>query len=290
MSPSSLLKNLGGLRDGLLVLVSLVYVLGFSVWSVVAWINNLGALPVLDAQYFTAGLPPFMAAVSVGALIHLSRRVLLEIWPRWLSSLSLKNQLLIHALLGGVALVILVALLGAEWLQTTPSDIGFAGGFLAVFFIGLLQQPIVLLTRWLDFLVDRGSLSQEAAKELRTHWGWKFIVRRPSLSNLYLLFAALGAAGIFYWTSVLYLKVPQEFGGAEPRCAQLDVVWSDLSPETRQNLPVASPSNEEQMVVGTKEVMIYFVGGESIMMRTREMGGASIELSRSAVKAFRWCS
>ena len=51
------LKPFAGLRDGLLVVGAGLYGIGYLVWSIRAWWEGLGLLPVLSAQYFVAGAP-----------------------------------------------------------------------------------------------------------------------------------------------------------------------------------------------------------------------------------------
>jgi hypothetical protein len=73
---------LGGLRDGILVGVTLLYGAGYLVWAFNAWQNNLGLLPALEFQYLVAGaVPVSIAAIAIlgGRLL---RRFLLHWWPR----------------------------------------------------------------------------------------------------------------------------------------------------------------------------------------------------------------
>lgn len=79
------LVRVGALRDGLLVLASILYGLGYLVWSVHAWEQDLGLLPALDAQYFVAGVFPalvFLAAFYAYRLITRAVEQLLD----WLYS------------------------------------------------------------------------------------------------------------------------------------------------------------------------------------------------------------
>ena len=57
-SKLELFKRLGEIRDSLLVLASALYFLGYLSWAFYAWEHKLGLLPVLDAQYFAAGVFP----------------------------------------------------------------------------------------------------------------------------------------------------------------------------------------------------------------------------------------
>ena len=76
MTGSDLVKQLGTLRDSLLVSSSIVYLLGYTTWSIYAWRRHLGPVSALDAQYFAAGLPIalglFCTFGSVIALRHIA--------------------------------------------------------------------------------------------------------------------------------------------------------------------------------------------------------------------------
>lgn len=49
----------------LLVVAGMTYVLGYVTWQFHAFINGLGMLPVLEAQYFLAGFIPMIIVVLV---------------------------------------------------------------------------------------------------------------------------------------------------------------------------------------------------------------------------------
>jgi hypothetical protein len=62
------LKSLGDLRDGALVVGTLVYVSGYATWSVYAWRHSLGAARALDMQYFAIGTPVLVLLLGAIAL------------------------------------------------------------------------------------------------------------------------------------------------------------------------------------------------------------------------------
>src|SRR5271157_5611184 len=49
------LRPFVGMRDSVLVVGAGLYALGYLVWSLYAWVQGLGLLPVLSAQYIVAG-------------------------------------------------------------------------------------------------------------------------------------------------------------------------------------------------------------------------------------------
>lgn len=57
------LEHLGKIRDGVLRFAPMLYILGYIEWSIYAWKENLGFLPVLNSQYFIAGIYPFIVIV-----------------------------------------------------------------------------------------------------------------------------------------------------------------------------------------------------------------------------------
>lgn len=76
------LARLGQWRDGLLVAAGAIYTAGYAVWSCLVWQAQLGPLPLVDAQYFAAGVPPIMAGVVAAGVI---RTLTAFVLPRWWS-------------------------------------------------------------------------------------------------------------------------------------------------------------------------------------------------------------
>lgn len=77
------LSPLTKLRDGFLVVAVIVYILGYLVWSLNAWVNNLGLLPALEFQYLVAGVFPALVIWLIYIGIRNGRRIV-ENLPKWL--------------------------------------------------------------------------------------------------------------------------------------------------------------------------------------------------------------
>ena len=72
------LGELGGSRDGILLLAGALYALGYVVWSVHAWREGLGLLPAPELQYLLAGsLLALMFIASFGLIAALNAPSLL---------------------------------------------------------------------------------------------------------------------------------------------------------------------------------------------------------------------
>lgn len=57
------LIRIGKIKDGILTISVILYVLGYIVWSINASLCHLGNLPAVQSQYFAAGVVPFVVAV-----------------------------------------------------------------------------------------------------------------------------------------------------------------------------------------------------------------------------------
>ena len=71
----------------------------------------------------------------------------------------------------------------------------------------------------------------------------------------YGIFAAIVIGLVFYFDK-LYPNLPQELGGVNPICVQLDVIQEDLAPETRVLL--SSAAKHQERVVRTQALDLYF--------------------------------
>jgi hypothetical protein len=58
-------------RDAFLLVSGLAYVFGYGVWAVVAWQRDLGSLPVIEGQYFAAGIPVIIFLFDCTLATHL---------------------------------------------------------------------------------------------------------------------------------------------------------------------------------------------------------------------------
>ena len=58
------LRTIGTARDAILVAATAAYAAGYVTWALIAWLNNLPPLPLIDAQYLAAGLFPLLSGAT----------------------------------------------------------------------------------------------------------------------------------------------------------------------------------------------------------------------------------
>jgi len=258
------LTRIGELRDGLLVLASLIYGLGYFVWSLHAWKQGLGLLPALDAQYFAAGIVPGLVIVAAyGAFklitaglerllvwLHGEPRTRAKIAIRWAAFVLI--AVLFSYMLIGDMFGIVEGIVSLEW--ATPFVI-------AVF---------VLLSL----------LIHVETKDTRAKWDRFY--RLFQVGNI----VALGAiVAVIYFVNSVYPSIPQELGGVSARCSYLDLDKSLLSALTLAAL-VPGADGSSTSAVRSKRLDMLYASSDVVMVR---LDGQVYELDRQAIRTIAFC-
>ncbi len=289
------LKPFAGLRDGLLVLGAGLYGIGYLVWSIRAWWEGLGLLPVLSAQYFVAGATVATAILVALGVVLIPWRVRARVhsWLskpteprptiRWLVALTLY--------LSVIALIVWawMYLVAERWLGVSSpiQPAFFYGAIAAVAILGFFSAEVEEPPRWLAAVPWLAVRSQAAADErfaetfrssgiegpgqpLRLQRFRQGLLRPPFLGGLAYIVATylsvLAAICCLPAGFLAFMNLPQEFGGAHPSCVQLDIDRTMMAKETQEALlPEQGVSNLK--IARTIRLALLFAGGDSISVR-----------------------
>ncbi|PKB80902.1 MAG: hypothetical protein BZY88_07775 [SAR202 cluster bacterium Io17-Chloro-G9] len=227
---SSRLRNL---RDIVLVGAGVSYVIGYIVWSVNAWQNQLGLLPVLDFQYVVAGsIPMVMIILGLAAFVGMLRlkdtNWFLIKETNWFVTEDEKANIWRKRLRTGVSstrnialfLIIAAAVLTGLELEKIAAPL-FLGSFIWL-----------LLTIWFEASVyERAVSSGTGIFATIERWLTK-ITRWIALSQGFYIVAGLLVFGLVFYTVEVYPRLPQEFGGGRPRCAHLEISRHRMSSDS----------------------------------------------------------
>jgi len=264
------------IRDAFLVIAGLLYLLGYGVWSVHAWRNNLGLLPLLDAQYLLAG---FIVAciLLTGASCAWGAWWVRERIPGtltrerarrgWRKALRLGWFVVLAASFAGLVLS------DADWVKRyyrMPEAVAYtllavllSAAFLTPAFEGTPDKPHE------KFYFKLMSL---------------YVVLFIAAFSLLFLGRALDAY-THHW--------PQELAGPKPRCAYLDLDSGKLSPATLSRLlPASAQPGAADKVVRSDRLNIFFTG-ETLLAKpvdAAQRANETYEISQSAVAAITWCA
>jgi hypothetical protein len=265
----SLLRHLGQVRDGLLVLGGILYIAGYSSWAFFASTNGLGPLPALQPQYFVSGVPVIVFMMVAAFSIRIGHIAYARQWPAWISSKSTKVRRVVLAIIVSLAMILfglyLKLLFGLKDADGPISDWKVLG-IIAVGFCGLALVPLVRI---------------------------ESLIRLTSFYSKF-IYAMVVLLSIFF--TMLYLKelhplIPFEMGGPRPRAAILDLVRGKLSEDTALRLIPKENINKAQ-IIASRRVWIYFSSSSTVMLSAMDpMHSHSpelLELDRSAIVAIRW--
>lgn len=286
----ALLKAIGEARDGMLVLIAGVYILGFFSWAIYSLQENIGFIRIFDAQYFVAGILP---AISI-AFIVLGWTLWRILWP----PLRLMAAILVYVLF------FLIFLNGAfEFLPiSVPHHPSWGTAFL-IFAAGLFFIPLLLIG-------SREALRQKPLENV----GWLGAVYNEILSYKYFV-AGFGYLAIFLfllgmfglYVGIIYPGLPQEFGGPRARCAdvildpralskqaweQFGVTLTTTSAESSgADKPSGIASTQSEPTHFLKRAQVLYSDDKAVIFRPdgSDPKSGSIEIRKDLVRALVWC-
>ena len=253
-----LVRRLGELRDGLLLLAGVLYLLGYASWALYALDAGIGLVPVLDSQYFAAGIVPAVILL----LFVLSVR-LLRNFQEWLKRPLPERYRMVHLALWWSGFVLILIFFALKLvLKGSP-------GWLSWFLPGYMVFMLVAA------FFGRG-------KEHRVLHGL----------GLFLIwtYTILGALWLILGYNLkIFPQLPSELGGPKPRCAQLDIDASQLSPESRAQLLGNLPLGNNSSVFRSVPLYLIFDGSEYMLLSERAEPASPTNtvyrLRKDAVKA-----
>lgn len=284
------LKHVGKTRDGILVLGGTLYILGYIVWSINAFINKLGLLPAFESQYFIAGIVPFLIVLFGSVLIGLAWKKNLHL-PSWLNIWKANLwKTLIQVLIPVVVLVV----------QNYSDKSHFVGRYIAAYrnFIGAILAGIVGLFVVLALFSFDPKTDGPKLATGQTGTQKKKLRALSRFAILLLVIIGLGFGALYFWVGLVYSKLPQSLGGVRPRCAYLDIQRDGLSESTsRAILPATSPTPTPTQspppapptgpnIVQSEKVEVLFPGSDYMLIR---VASGVYEIKRDVIYAVRSC-
>ena len=257
-SRDTLLRSIGTIRDGALLLASSIYLMGFICFAIASYRFKIGFIKPFDAQYFVAGLLPVTLLIITSYIFFYkstwisASRDRLKAARSWLESsdMELKN--------GGMATIplrLFVAIyprLKSRLLHQIDATLLFTFPFIIFYFLfGVFDKANLFLSlvfyifllfgifmSWvympenLNTSRVRRKLSEDAeaiGKEgdiaIQIKMTWTLILDILNSLPIFAIYFAFKIApilyliaAVFYYGWITYPLVPQEFGGLKPRC------------------------------------------------------------------------
>lgn len=121
--------------------------------------------------------------------------------------------------------------------------------------------------------------------------GFNEFYRNYALIFIAIVVILFTVSGQFYFIDDIYPDIPQEIGGLKPRCAQLDVITTQLSNETLNAILPLNTAIDDRRVLRSKDVNVFFSNNEFLLVSPFIENNKSeiYEIKRSNLEAIIWC-
>ena len=258
--PADALKSLGSLRDGILVVSALLYLLGYLELGFYAASRDLGALPAIDAQYLVAGLAPALMLALTAGLFFL----LVRVW-RWSMRpvTARRRRWGVNFTRTWVFLVVGLFIVGRWWAPARTASLMGA-----------------VIAAYVDVMI-RGS----------SHWTDR-LMARAVIGYIALMTAVLPILAIRAYTQQVLPHIPEALGGPPSRCVQLDLDAPKLSAETQRRLFDGDPAPAGAATRRTRPVTLVFDGSSFTIISDPASGTSPswLRISSSTIAAVQPCA
>lgn len=251
-----LLKNAANLRDAVIFLASIIYVIGYITWSLYSNYRKLGTVKALDAQYFVIGIP--VTIIMILAIPVISKLITwVDFWYQYLFSLDWKYLTTTARILNLLIVSIVIAARRSRETQKNSRS-RYILYMMLGFFILVLIPVTDIFSRWITNFV---------------------------LTVLTLLI--FGFVIKFYVTKV-YEIIPHNLGGGKFRVARFDLIKDVISPFVLKELVA---HQVDDAIVQSRDVTVVSTSDNWILIRIGKIQDIDIpiiEIPRTSIASIVW--
>jgi hypothetical protein len=295
---SVLFKFINFWKEMLLPTAGLVYILGYIVWSVRAYHNNLGLLPLVDAQYLVAGFFPFLLLVVLIVVLQKVWLIKVKIGTELDQNAKGMKKIVRWGLFASAffGVILMSLLIYTETRVSSNMQIGLIVVAWGLFILGFMFLPPIGIPQ--EFIErnfpyeSKSTIRRYLRKEIINFFNYLGIGMKTystySLITFIVVAVVVTLGGINSYINQLHPHLSQEFGGSKPRCAQLDISVNKLSPEMKEILFDTS-IDETLEVAQTKNLLVFFSGSNFMMVKSSPDNAEIYEIKNSIVNAIYWC-
>lgn len=257
-------------KEIVLSCISILYGLGYLIWAINSYQNNLGLLPAFEFQYLISGIGPFLILILM--VFSLSKaKLLIE------SIYKITEHRLSRKILEPVSMLITIVYLTVYYkfgikykyfqLEGSSMESGLAKSSIMLLiniFIG-----IILIYQTNSALTVKEGIVSNRKRELiiRLYSFLKpkmLILVRVALYGTIILETAVL---IIYYSLVIYPRIPQEFGGVKAKEAYISFKSEPTNQDGLELLKSDSAS-----LSGKKFYQVYYKNSEVIVIKDASIG------------------
>lgn len=259
------------MRDGILVLGTLLYLSGYLTCLFYSFFSDLRSIPTLDLQYFVVGIPTFLMIILTYSVVKFSTKFFLKIWPDWYQKKSTTVKWIITytttLIFSAIIIFCTIYVMSAFKERNVFNAMG-------IVIIMIVLSSISMLF----FILPGKNFSSKLEKLVNI-----------AIINFVPIFVSILI--IILYINFIYPKIPQALGGAKPEYAMLDLDKNMLSKETIKELTTVNYDIESHNIICSKKVKVLFSGTNKVLVTLPFDNGDShtIEIKQNAINSFKWC-
>jgi hypothetical protein len=259
---------------------------------------GFGAVPLLDAQYFIAGIIPTVILGSSAICIYFLHLLVYVRYPGWTRGLTLKQLLVFHGILLCIGITAGLIVWFDDSGKNGPPSVHSVLSMLVVLAVSVLIDPPALSHRLVTWFLRSARMAHLSARD--RDWFKRWVRGSTSgitlilpLNRSYVIIVPLLAGMLLTWRYIddIYPNVPQALGGAAPRCARLDLAAQRVS-STTLNLLGVPETGHSAPVATTPELLVHRETGAYTLVSAgvgRTSGARMIQIRSEAVQVLSWC-
>ncbi|AKD54039.1 hypothetical protein [Spirosoma radiotolerans] len=288
-----LLKRLTRFRENILVILSIIYGIGYFSWSIYAYKESLGVVSAVEVQYFVSGLPPFIFIMIIYFIYLYEARMLAKLSNNTtLINIDRINIIVIIIIFFFISTVLYMPFY--KLLYNIFKSI-WSGYELKKFNITkilnfLSENLLAFILIYFYYLIYPATytmvMEHHKLKEFYSSMNLKQINRIPSILRP-IVYSTIMLLTLNLYYRKLFPILPQEFGGTRPKMCLFEGKVEDfLIP--RSDKILSNIYSEDCNIILSDTVLVYYYNDEKFVIKPKKDPTKVYELSRDIIKTITW--
>ncbi len=236
-----------------LVLLTLIYLAGYLIWSYFSWKYNIGLISILNLQYILAGFP-IIALLAIVILINRQIEkiyLVVDNYPKYNKTWRIILPF-ISWYIAGLAFYLVILLINSQFSDFRFIHLLFLLGFALV--MPFTSSPII------------------------SHFSTTIGMLRGLTQIVFIVL-------FLFFVDKFYYQIPMEIGGLKPKNAMFYISDSNCLKYVQNKIPITGKDADSNLVT----VKIVFYTNDSYFIETNDtINNRIIELSKSKIDFIIW--
>lgn len=238
-----------------ILILAVVYVLGYLIWSYYAWKYDIGIISIASLQYLLAGMPVLLIILLLYLFNSLIEKLykVIDLYPK----LNLAWQIVLPIISYFIGLL--------AWIFAYLILFNGIAGFKWIYLLYILGFAIIL---------------PFTSSPIHSHFSFSILRLKFLVITVYLILFLLFVDKIYY-------KIPMEFGGLRPKIISLSIQKNFLDKSILNSFAVQDSSGKDMILI--KNAKLIFQTDNSFYLELSRMNNTqALEIPKSHINYVIW--